>query len=159
VEGELKLASKGDEIKSGLQAERTWFKWLFTGLQIGGFGTWLLKFFSYDGPETLIILIFSWVCALMVVLHGLSKFYSRRRWVALQLSASVLVHRTSESLNFADYFRAIKSGTKDTDEFDSPYSVAFVVVVATIVVGGTVVYTVIKEAPFEVPVENTDGAP
>jgi len=133
VEGELKLASKGDEIKSGLQAERTWFKWLFTGLQIGGFGTWLLKFFSYDGPETLIILIFSWVCALMVVLHGLSKFYSRRR--------------------------AIKSGTKDTDEFDSPYSVAFVVVVATIVVGGTVVYTVIKEAPFEVPVENTDGAP
>ncbi|KAJ8904265.1 hypothetical protein NDN08_000789 [Rhodosorus marinus] len=133
VEGDVKLVSKGDEIKSGLQTERTWFKWLFTGLQIGGFGTWLLKFFSSDGPETLILLIFSWVFALMVVLHGLSKFYSRRR--------------------------AIKSGSKDTDEFDSPYSVAFVVIATTIVVGGTVVYTVIKEAPLEVPVENTDGAP
>eukprot|EP00189_Rhodosorus_marinus_P011391 CAMPEP_0184742092 /NCGR_PEP_ID=MMETSP0315-20130426/5119_1 /TAXON_ID=101924 /ORGANISM="Rhodosorus marinus, Strain UTEX LB 2760" /LENGTH=151 /DNA_ID=CAMNT_0027212787 /DNA_START=74 /DNA_END=529 /DNA_ORIENTATION=- len=133
VEGDVKIVSKGDEIKSGLQAERTWFKWLFTGLQIGGFGTWLLKFFSTNSSETLILLTFSWVLALMVVLHGLSKFYSRRR--------------------------AIKSGTKDTDEFDSPRSVAFVVVAATIVVGGSVVYTVIKEAPFEVSVENTDGAP
>lgn len=75
-----KVISAEDTIKTGLQIERTWFKWLFTGLHIGSYGTWVIKFFAANDGTTLFIVIASWIVAFGVILFGLEIYYNRRRF-------------------------------------------------------------------------------
>lgn len=70
-----------DALKTDMAAERTFFKWLWTGLHTGAIGSFI--FVAFDGdkndPTRLIVVGFSWVVALALVLYGAFAFYRRRQ--------------------------------------------------------------------------------
>ncbi|KAA8494143.1 hypothetical protein FVE85_4118 [Porphyridium purpureum] len=70
---------KGNDLKTNMGNERTFFKWLFTALHVGTSGTWILKFFSAPGPLELWLVLGAWVVAFAIVGYGLAGFYRRRK--------------------------------------------------------------------------------
>eukprot|EP00177_Eucheuma_denticulatum_P001326 GFKZ01002406.1.p1 GENE.GFKZ01002406.1~~GFKZ01002406.1.p1 ORF type:complete len:250 (+),score=46.61 GFKZ01002406.1:539-1288(+) len=76
--GEKKVA---DALKTDMAAERTFFKWLWTGLHTGAIGSFI--FVTFDGnkedPMRLVVVGFSWMVALGLVLYGTFAYYRRRR--------------------------------------------------------------------------------
>eukprot|EP00184_Porphyridium_aerugineum_P003687 CAMPEP_0184697466 /NCGR_PEP_ID=MMETSP0313-20130426/4429_1 /TAXON_ID=2792 /ORGANISM="Porphyridium aerugineum, Strain SAG 1380-2" /LENGTH=297 /DNA_ID=CAMNT_0027156273 /DNA_START=29 /DNA_END=918 /DNA_ORIENTATION=- len=78
---------KGNDLKTNMSNERTFFKWLFTALHVGTTGTWILKFFSTPGPFELWLVLGSWLVAFVIIGYGLIGFYRRRR--AIQLGMDV----------------------------------------------------------------------
>lgn len=69
-----------DALKTDMAAERTFFKWLWTGLHTGAIGSFI--FITFDGdkedPMRLVVVGFSWLVALMLVLYGTVAYYRRR---------------------------------------------------------------------------------
>lgn len=69
-----------DALKTDMAAERTFFKWLWTGLHTGAIGSFI--FIAFDGdkedPMRLVVVGFSWVVALALVLYGTFAYYRRR---------------------------------------------------------------------------------
>lgn len=70
-----------DALKTDMAAERTFFKWLWTGLHTGAIGSFI--FVTFDGnkgdPMRMVVVGFSWVVALALVLYGTFAYYGRRR--------------------------------------------------------------------------------
>jgi uncharacterized membrane protein YidH (DUF202 family) len=73
-----------DALKTDMAAERTFFKWLWTGLHVGAIGTFIFVTFDNDkqDPYRFLVVAFSWGIAFGLVLYGLFA-YNRRR-VALR---------------------------------------------------------------------------
>lgn len=69
-----------NDIKTNLQLERTFFKWIWTGFHLGAIGTFILSFFSSSRITTtkIILILFAWVLALSFVVYGLVSYYRRR---------------------------------------------------------------------------------
>lgn len=69
-----------DALKTDMASERTFFKWLWTGLHTGAIGSFI--FIAFDGdksdPTRVIVVGFSWLVALALVLYGAFAFYRRR---------------------------------------------------------------------------------
>lgn len=76
--GDKKVA---DALKTDMAAERTFFKWLWTGLHTGAIGSFI--FVTFDGnkedPMRVVVVGFSWMVALGLVLYGTFAYYRRRR--------------------------------------------------------------------------------
>lgn len=70
-----------DALKTDMAAERTFFKWLWTGLHIGAIGSFI--FIAFDGdrqdPMRLVVVGLSWVVALALVFYGTFAYYRRRK--------------------------------------------------------------------------------
>lgn len=70
-----------DALKTDMAAERTFFKWLWTGLHTGAIGSFI--FITFDGnkedPMRMVVVGFSWIVALALVLYGTFAYYRRRR--------------------------------------------------------------------------------
>lgn len=69
-----------DALKTDMAAERTFFKWLWTGLHTGAIGTFIFVTFDTDksDPYRLAVVGFAWIVAFSLVLYGLYA-YNRRR--------------------------------------------------------------------------------
>jgi uncharacterized membrane protein YidH (DUF202 family) len=69
-----------DALKTDMAAERTFFKWLWTGLHVGAIGTFIFVTFDNDeqDPYRFAVVFFAWAVAFGLVLYGLFA-YSRRR--------------------------------------------------------------------------------
>lgn len=69
-----------DALKTDMAAERTFFKWLWTGLHTGAIGTFIFVTFDDDkgDPYRLWVVGFAWFVAFALVLFGL-YCYNRRR--------------------------------------------------------------------------------
>lgn len=69
-----------DALKTDMAAERTFFKWLWTGLHTGAIGSFI--FIAFDGdkndPMRLVVVGVSWLVALVLVLYGTFAYYRRR---------------------------------------------------------------------------------
>jgi uncharacterized membrane protein YidH (DUF202 family) len=69
-----------DALKTEMAAERTFFKWLWTGLHTGAIGTFIFVTFdnNKDDPYRIAVVAFAWFVAFGLVLYGLYA-YNRRR--------------------------------------------------------------------------------
>lgn len=69
-----------DALKTDMAAERTFFKWLWTGLHTGAIGTFIFVTFDTDksDPYRIGVVAFAWIVAFALVLYGLYA-YNRRR--------------------------------------------------------------------------------
>jgi uncharacterized membrane protein YidH (DUF202 family) len=69
-----------DVLKVDMAAERTFFKWLWTGLQTGAIGTFIFVTFAKESSNVYLIsaIGFAWLIAFAIVFFGLWSF-SRRR--------------------------------------------------------------------------------
>lgn len=69
-----------DALKLDMASERTFFKWLRTGMQVGAIGTFV--FIAVDrhvrSPWGVATVAFAWSVGLALVLFGLCSYYSRR---------------------------------------------------------------------------------
>lgn len=87
--GETKKAKKekspqkavADQLKTDMAAERTFFKWLWTGLHTGAIGSFIFVTFDSDesDPMRLVVVAFAWIVAFLLVLYGLFAYYRRRQ--------------------------------------------------------------------------------
>lgn len=70
-----------DALKTDMAAERTFFKWLWTGLHTGAIGTFIFITFDSDkdDPYRLAVVAFAWSIAFALVLYGLFAYHRRRR--------------------------------------------------------------------------------
>lgn len=70
-----------DQLKIDMASERTFFKWLWTGLHTGAIGTFIFITFDADteDPMRLVVVTFAWAVAFLLVLYGLFAFYRRRQ--------------------------------------------------------------------------------
>uniref|UniRef100_A0A6T5VQV8 DUF202 domain-containing protein n=1 Tax=Erythrolobus australicus TaxID=1077150 RepID=A0A6T5VQV8_9RHOD len=116
VGGGRKVA-KGNDLKTNMGNERTFFKWMFTGLHVGTASTWVLKFFAEPGPSELWMALFAWIVAFAIVGYGLAGYYRRRR--------------------------AIFDG-KSVSEAESPTAVVLVALASTLTMGGIILYSVVS---------------
>lgn len=69
-----------DALKTDMAAERTFFKWLWTGLHTGAIGSFIFVTFDVDksDPMRVVIVGFSWFVALLLVFYGVFAYYRRR---------------------------------------------------------------------------------
>ncbi|KAI0563768.1 hypothetical protein FGB62_34g136 [Gracilaria domingensis] len=69
-----------DLLKTDMAAERTFFKWLWTGLHTGAIGSFIFVTFDVDKEDPLRVVVvgFSWFIALLLVLYGTFAYYRRR---------------------------------------------------------------------------------
>lgn len=69
-----------DILKTEMATERTFFKWLWTGLHTGAIGSIIFAIFDTDrkDPARLYVIGFSWMVALALVMYGALVFYRRR---------------------------------------------------------------------------------
>lgn len=70
-----------DALKTDMASERTFFKWLWTGLHTGAIGTFIFVTFDSDkeDPYRLAVVAFAWSIAFALVLYGLFAYHRRRR--------------------------------------------------------------------------------
>jgi uncharacterized membrane protein YidH (DUF202 family) len=73
----FKPQSKYD-MKNHMANERTFFKYLFTGLHIGSIGTLVLTFFPNDDIHKLYLVIMIWLVAFLFMFWGLYGYYRRK---------------------------------------------------------------------------------
>ncbi|KAK4530799.1 hypothetical protein CCYA_CCYA05G1656 [Cyanidiococcus yangmingshanensis] len=116
---------KGDDLKTHMANERTFFKWLFTGFHIGAMGTFILSFYSDDsgrpGTGKILLCLAIWMVALVYIMYGLINFYRRRR--------------------------ALRQGLSK-EEWDSGAGPAYVVAGLVLVIGSVLVYSLVTgQAP------------
>ncbi|PXF47404.1 hypothetical protein BWQ96_02735 [Gracilariopsis chorda] len=69
-----------DVLKTDMAAERTFFKWLWTGLHTGAIGSFIFVTFDIDkgDPMRVVVVGFSWFIALLLVIYGTFAYYRRR---------------------------------------------------------------------------------
>jgi uncharacterized membrane protein YidH (DUF202 family) len=86
-----------DALKTDMAAERTFFKWLWTGLHTGAIGTFIFVTFDNDkrDPYRVAVVAFAWVVAFSLVLYGLYA-YNRRRKALREGRIEVIPHATRE---------------------------------------------------------------
>jgi uncharacterized membrane protein YidH (DUF202 family) len=86
-----------DALKTDMAAERTFFKWLWTGLHVGAIGTFIFVTFdtNKEDPYRLLVVAFAWTVAFGLVLYGLFT-YNRRREALRQGRMEVLPWITRE---------------------------------------------------------------
>lgn len=72
------LAKSKYDMKNHMANERTFFKYLFTGLHVGGVGTLVLSFFSRDDGFKLALVITIWLIAFGFMFWGLYSYYHRK---------------------------------------------------------------------------------
>jgi uncharacterized membrane protein YidH (DUF202 family) len=86
-----------DALKTDMAAERTFFKWLWTGLHVGAIGTFIFVTFdtNKEDPYRLLVVSFAWSVAFGLVLYGLFT-YNRRREALRQGRMEVLPWITRE---------------------------------------------------------------
>lgn len=74
-----------DALKTDMAAERTFFKWLWTGLHTGAIGTFIFVTFDDDASATarFYVVGFAWIVAFALVLFGLYCYNRRRRALRL----------------------------------------------------------------------------
>mmetsp|Transcript_9808 Transcript_9808/g.20627 ORF Transcript_9808/g.20627 Transcript_9808/m.20627 type:complete len:177 (+) Transcript_9808:81-611(+) len=107
--------AKGNDLKTNMGNERTFFKWLFTGLHVGTASTWVLKFFAEPSSSQLWIALGAWLVAFAIIGYGLIGFYRRR--VAIFQGKSVA-------------------------HAENPVAVVLVALASTFTMGGIIVYSV-----------------
>lgn len=73
--------SVSDALKIDMAAERTFFKWLWTGLHAGAIGSFIFVTFDVGkhAESRLVVVGFSWIVALLLVIYGTVAYYQRRR--------------------------------------------------------------------------------
>ncbi len=74
----VKLAKSKYDMKNHMANERTFFKYLFTGLHIGGIGTLVLTFFANEDIHKLYLVIAIWCIAFGFMGWGLYNYYHRK---------------------------------------------------------------------------------
>lgn len=69
-----------DLLKTDMAAERTFFKWLWTGLHTGAIGSFIFVAFDTNkkDPLRLWVVGFAWLVAFCLVLYGTFAYYRRR---------------------------------------------------------------------------------
>lgn len=69
-----------DELKTDMAAERTFFKWLWTGLHTGAIGSFIFITFdsNKEDPMRIVVVGFAWLVAFLLVLYGTYAYYRRR---------------------------------------------------------------------------------
>lgn len=73
-----KKRAKDDDIKTHMSNERTFFKWLFFGFHLGGFGTFIITFFPPRSGRIYVVL-FIWLIGFYFMYYGLYRYFVRRR--------------------------------------------------------------------------------
>ncbi|KAJ8902034.1 hypothetical protein NDN08_006442 [Rhodosorus marinus] len=106
---------KDDDIKTHMSNERTFFKWLFFGFHIGGFGTFILTFFPAGGGRVYVVL-FVWLVAFFFMYYGLFRYFTRRR--------------------------AMKYGAAREEDWDDPIAPALMTIALFLTVGAIIFYAV-----------------
>jgi len=106
---------KDDDIKTHMSNERTFFKWLFFGFHIGGFGTFILTFFPAGGGRVYVVL-FVWLVAFFFMYYGLFRYLTRRR--------------------------AMKYGAAREEDWDDPIAPALMTIALFLTVGAIIFYAV-----------------
>mmetsp|Transcript_8451 Transcript_8451/g.17167 ORF Transcript_8451/g.17167 Transcript_8451/m.17167 type:complete len:153 (-) Transcript_8451:634-1092(-) len=107
-----------DDIKTNMSNERTFFKWMWTGIHVGSLGTWVLRFFADPTRFDVFLVFLTWVVAFCLMFYGLFRFYGRR-W-------------------------ALKNGVEDPGEVDSPLAIVTLTLCVTVTMGGSVLYCVLS---------------
>ncbi len=74
----IKFAKSKYDMKNHMANERTFFKYLFTGLHIGGIGTLVLSFFQSTDLQKLYLVLFIWIIAFSFMFWGLYSYYKRK---------------------------------------------------------------------------------
>jgi len=74
----LKLAKSKYDMKNHMANERTFFKYLFTGLHIGSIGTLVLSFFPSTDLTKLYLVLVIWLIAFGFMFFGLTSYYRRK---------------------------------------------------------------------------------
>ncbi|GAB0495166.1 hypothetical protein MMPV_006464 [Pyropia vietnamensis] len=79
--GEKKKKAKvKDYMKTSLSSERTFFKWVWTGLQFGALGTFVFVSFVDEGPPLRLMLVVAcWMIGFSAAVYGLLQYHRRRR--------------------------------------------------------------------------------
>ncbi|KAK1857906.1 hypothetical protein I4F81_000520 [Pyropia yezoensis] len=79
--GEKKKKAKvKDYMKTSLSSERTFFKWVWTGLQFGALGTFVFVSFVDEGPPLRLMLVVAcWMIGFAAAVYGLLQYHRRRR--------------------------------------------------------------------------------
>mmetsp|Transcript_1132 Transcript_1132/g.2118 ORF Transcript_1132/g.2118 Transcript_1132/m.2118 type:complete len:192 (-) Transcript_1132:117-692(-) len=98
------------DIKTTMASERTFFKWVWTGLRVGGIGTFLI--FFYESDIEFWVILFIWMVAFFLIGYGLQQYYKRRH--------ALLSQHSNNSQTF--------------DESEDPYAPYIVVIAITVVV-------------------------
>lgn len=112
-----------DYMKTALSSERTFFKWIWTTLNLGALGTIALTFFHDDGfPYRLIVVAIAWLMGLFFALYGLRQFHLRRK--------------------------ALLSVTDDPETWESPNAPAIVVAAFVIMMLTIIVYAIASGQQF-----------
>ncbi|GAB0493594.1 hypothetical protein MMPV_004879 [Pyropia vietnamensis] len=124
-EKRLKKAIK-DYMKTSLSSERTFFKWVWTGLNLGALGMFSLAFFedTTPFPYRLLLTGTAWAAGLLTALYGLRQFHRRRR--------------------------ALLTATDDPAAWESPRALANVVGVFADMLALMVVYAVASHQTFRI---------
>jgi uncharacterized membrane protein YidH (DUF202 family) len=71
----LSLAKSKYDMKNHMANERTFFKYLFTGLHLGSIGTLVLTYFSANDASKLLLVAFIWLIAFGFMFWGLAGYY------------------------------------------------------------------------------------
>ncbi|CAN8072511.1 unnamed protein product [Agarophyton chilense] len=125
-----------DLLKTDMAAERTFFKWLWTGLHTGAIGSFIFVMFDIDKKDPLRIVVvgFSWIIALLLVLYGTFAYYKRRH--------------------------ALRTGEiEHVPAFTREHSPLVVVTALLLVVGVTMAYALVRGGHSEVSGVSTTGGP
>lgn len=121
-----------DYMSTALSSERTFFRWMWCAINLGGLGTLALTFFTDRGfPFRLIVTGTAWILALGAALYGLLQFHRRRR--------------------------ALLTNTLDPEKWESPGAPGAVIAVFFVVVMSLVVYAVASGKGLEVKVPVIEG--
>lgn len=75
-----KAKELADLLKIDMASERTFFKWLRTGMQIGAIGTFVFVALDHKqgSPWGIATVAFAWLVGFALVLYGLWSYYGRR---------------------------------------------------------------------------------
>ncbi|GAB0488909.1 hypothetical protein MMPV_000122 [Pyropia vietnamensis] len=112
-----------DYMKTALSSERTFFKWIWTALNLGALGTFALAFFHDDGfPYRLILVAIAWVMGLFFAIYGLRQFHRRRK--------------------------ALLSVTDDPETWESPQAPAIVVAAFVLMLLSIIAYAIASDQQF-----------
>mmetsp|Transcript_4847 Transcript_4847/g.9790 ORF Transcript_4847/g.9790 Transcript_4847/m.9790 type:complete len:247 (-) Transcript_4847:1004-1744(-) len=140
---------KDDDLKTHMQNERTFFKWLFFGFHVGGLGTFILTFFASSAPFRSQLVLLVWLVAFFFIYYGLFRYFQRRRWVVEHMSSGVEPHcrlvtsMTSSACSALPRSRALRLGLTDPAEWDDPWGPLLMTLAFVAIVGGIMVYAVV----------------
>lgn len=111
-----KMPKSKYDIKNHMANERTFFKYLFTGLHVGGIGTFVLSFFGETNGSVKIYLVISiWIAAFFFMFWGLYNYYRRKH--------------------------LMETGHFKEMQMLNPHTPTIIAVLFTIIIGGVVLYS------------------